>query len=61
MINVTATAGIAIITAKRVLTGTNSIHATYRDLFSTIIIIIIISFGDRNQEHEINLSLLNST
>ena len=59
MINVTATAGIAIITAKRVLTGTNSIHATYRDLFSTII--IVISIGDRNQEHEINLSLLNST
>lgn len=38
--------------------GTNSIDATYRDLFS---IIIIISIGHRNQGHRINLSLVNST
>src|SRR3712207_5212325 len=38
--------------------GTNSIDATYSDLFS---IIIIISIGHRNQGHGINLSLVNLT
>jgi hypothetical protein len=53
MINVTATAGIAIITAKRVLTA-------YTRPSVISFAIIIISIGHRNQEHGINLSLVNS-